>query len=320
MVSCNECQRKSQTTCSCCMSLIDGVVLQQRLKNPRPVTLIGADGETVTGKMFVVSPVGLGIEARITRSGYFILKVDDKVLINVRKIQNRGKNDCHGFDIVEVLRPGETSTRLNAEEYEFLTNYNCHVEPANSRTDNVVSIETERKNRDTKTIELLKTEIVMYRNAVQAVTGGKLLLVNSREVSVYLPDGAPLIDTSVKDYSDIENIKNTLKEYLTGKTPMSNKIIAYVLCISEALDNVLKHTVGGNCRVSATSTGLSAVITDNGKGIDFSLLPKNQKQENFSSLSLLGPGFSNMLKFLDRLVMSTSNEGTVLIMEKANLF
>lgn len=123
MARCNECQRKSQTLCSCCMSLIDGVVLQRRLKNPRPVTLIGADGEIVPGKLFLVSPVGLGIEARITRNGYYILKVDGKLLINIRRIQNRGKNDCHGFDIAEVLRQGGPSARLNVEEYEFLTNY-----------------------------------------------------------------------------------------------------------------------------------------------------------------------------------------------------
>lgn len=320
MVSCNECQIKVHSTCNCCMSLIDGVVLQRRLKNPRPVILMGTDGETVPGELFVVSPVGLGIEARIARSGYYILKVDDKVLINVRKIQNRGKYDYHGFDIVEVLRPGSPSTRLNVEEYEFLTNYSCTVELNNRLPDNVRHLETERKNRDAKLIELMKSEIMMYRNALQAVTGGKFLLVNIKDVSRYIPEGAPLIDANVNDWSDIENIKTILKQYLLGKTVISNKIIGFLMCISEALDNVVKYTVGGYCRISRTSTGLSAVIGDKGKGIDFTALPNNKKRDQFSSLSFLGSGFTNMLKFLDKLVMSTSDEGTILVLEKANLF
>lgn len=412
MANCMRCQEKSDLICKNCNYLIDGVVLQKRLESSKPVSVKSAEGEVYPGNIFMVSPVGLGIEVRMAASDYYIVKVDNSLLIKVSRIRNRGKNGCHGFDIVEVIRAkGSSSVRLNSDEYLYLTSGFKNVLPGEdvSLPDNVRDIALERKNRELKKArvyemlqvgqmynyqngffkavssekgasplpkqrleafanrcsdiglpcrevvyseedkvfdihgipvgkqnvgvlvldvtglvqqerELRRKETQIYREALQAVTGGKFILVGRDEIGGYIPGGEPLIDTAIYSLADIEFIKDSVKELLADRAVLPNKTFMVLVCLSEALNNIIEHAKGGRCRIFLTPTGIISEISDAGNGINFSSVPQNENKHCFSGSKFLGSGLTYILKCLDKMIMCTDNDGTRLILEKEDLF
>lgn len=168
--------------------------------------------------------------------------------------------------------------------------------------------------------ELRKKEVQIYRDALRAITGGKFTLVGRDEIDAYAPVQKPVIKMAVNDLGDIDHVRNLVKDLLAERAVKPNKIFMVLTCLTEALNNTVKHTSGGHCHVFLNSIGLTAVIFDNGTGINFGSLPKIEQSDHFSSMRFLGSGFTNMLKFFDKLTMSTGDEGTVLILEKGGLF
>jgi anti-sigma regulatory factor (Ser/Thr protein kinase) len=57
------------------------------------------------------------------------------------------------------------------------------------------------------------------------------------------------------------------------------------------------------------------MISDKGPGIDFSILPKATLLSGFSTKQSLGMGFSFMLEFCDRVLLSTQPGNTIIVLE-----
>ena len=83
----------------------------------------------------------------------------------------------------------------------------------------------------------------------------------------------------------------------------------------EAVTNGVKHA--GSCEVQVYTYGEAVQIrvTDHGSGIDFSDLPKATLLPGFSTKRSLGMGYAVILDICDRVLLSTSPEGTTLILE-----
>lgn len=96
-----------------------------------------------------------------------------------------------------------------------------------------------------------------------------------------------------------------------------DRIFDMVLCVSEASTNALKHAHGGTLDVFLVDGRAQVWVADQGSGIDFSLLPRSTLMKGWSSKTSLGYGYTILLELLDRVVLSTSRYGTVVVMEMA---
>ncbi len=169
--------------------------------------------------------------------------------------------------------------------------------------------------------EVLKAEKVreeretqIYRDVIQAVTQGRLLLTGYDEIQQYLDEDNFYGGMKISEPSDIATLRYIVRKALDG-LPMSKlRKDRMVLCVSEAATNVIKHVGEGEVRIYLGENGIRTVISDDGPGIDISRLPQVALMKGFSTEISLGCGFNIMLGFLDHLIMSTS-KGTTLVME-----
>jgi anti-sigma regulatory factor (Ser/Thr protein kinase) len=94
-----------------------------------------------------------------------------------------------------------------------------------------------------------------------------------------------------------------------------DRIFDFVLCVSEAATNAVKHAGGGTLGVWRIADRIQMWMADRGEGIDFSLLPRSTLMKGWSSKPSLGCGFTIMLEMLDRLLLQTDRRGTTVVME-----
>lgn len=401
---CKNCAKDKK--CIDCFSLIDGVALQRKLASSRKIVLETSEGESFDGELFTVSPVGLGIKVQeLIPSPYYLVTIHNNFRLKIRQIGSRGKEKCYGFDIMEVLRDGKSTSRLNSEEYKVLAMSAEQLvdEMTNNLPDNVKNIVQDRlkdelekakifdslkvgrtfkyqkdnlkplsvgnkeinisekqlgaiaekcsktgspqrelfvdqdKTYDIHGIpfdyqsggillldvtsvinqerELMKKEIMIYREAIEAVTGGKLLLVGREELSAYA-ETEPIFEMTVNVPQEINTVRSHVERLLQAIGMPEKEIFLVTVSVSEAVTNALKHAGGGSCKVWLMSDKVRIEISDCGSGISFKNLPKATLMQHFSTTKSLGCGFTIMLKFLDKIIMATDSGGTTVILEK----
>ncbi len=169
--------------------------------------------------------------------------------------------------------------------------------------------------------EVLKTErdrgereLKIYRDVISAVTQGKLLLTFDDEIREYLDEGAVHGEMMLLDARDVGGARSMVRGILETVPLPGQRKAQMVLCVSEAATNVIKHVGEGRVRVIGLDDSIRVVIQDNGPGIDISQLPQVTLRKGYSTKLSLGYGFTIMLDYLDRLIMSTEN-GTTLVLE-----
>lgn len=159
-------------------------------------------------------------------------------------------------------------------------------------------------------------ELLIYRDVMLAVTQGKLLLVFGNEIDRYVNEGIVSGEMNLVEPQDVAAARSMIKEVLNAYSISGKRKTQMVLCVSEAATNVIKHVGEGKIRVNILEDAIRVIIQDNGPGIDISQLPQVTLRKGYSTKLSLGFGFSIMLDFLDRLIISTQN-GTVLILDMA---
>lgn len=169
--------------------------------------------------------------------------------------------------------------------------------------------------------EVLKTERdredrekQIYRDVISAVTQGKLLLTFGDEIDSYIREGEVRTELGLKDPLDVASARAIVRDVIKDLPLPSQRKTKLVLCVSEAVTNVIKHVGEGHMSVQFLPDSLRVVISDNGPGIDISQIPQVTLHKGYSTKISLGFGFTVMLDYLDRLVMSTKN-GTILVLE-----
>jgi len=169
--------------------------------------------------------------------------------------------------------------------------------------------------------ESAKKEKQIYSEVIEAVTGGKLLIKEREAISPYMAIGESLLKENVSQPADLEKVRAKVGEVLASLKVIPKDIFMFSVCISEALTNTLKHAQGGTCVLNFIPEKTFRVeISDNGPGISFNTMPKATLMKSFSTQQSLGCGFSIMLKYVDRIIMSTDSDGTTIIMEKSDVF
>jgi len=152
-----------------------------------------------------------------------------------------------------------------------------------------------------------------YVDVLDAVTGGKLVLVTEAEIEASL--GEPITDLGEIDTaSKLGEARRRIESASCARFPsLRQGMLANA--VGEALNNTLKHAMSGTYQVFARDSHVQVMIADNGPGIDFRNLPKATLLSGFSTTATLGLGFTIMLQLCDRVLLFTRPGRTVVVLE-----
>jgi anti-sigma regulatory factor (Ser/Thr protein kinase) len=165
--------------------------------------------------------------------------------------------------------------------------------------------------------EAKKKEKKIYSEAIEAVTGGRFLLVEKEEINNYMAEGKALVTVEDCQPEDLDKIRESVNNKVLSKTSFSSKEkMFFLICLTEALTNGIKHAASVNCRVVFSGKAIRAEVSDDGPVINFKTLPKATLLLGFSTNNSLGCGFSVMMKYMDRLILATDPAGTCVILER----
>lgn len=153
-----------------------------------------------------------------------------------------------------------------------------------------------------------------YATVIEAVTGGQLMLVDPEEIEELA--GEPLVPTqTLSGPEDIPRARHVLEQRVTELTGDSECVDNVVLASSEAMTNALRHAGEGTWELRQNDGRLQVLVRDKGPGIDFADLPRLALVPGGSTGMSLGMGFTIMLGTCARVAISTSEEGTDILLE-----
>ena len=155
-----------------------------------------------------------------------------------------------------------------------------------------------------------------YVDVLDAVTGGKLILLTDEQLSDEL--GTPLGQEVVFGApAQLATARHMIVRAAETCFPGRIRHTDLLSTVGEALDNALKHARGGAYQVFARGDCLQVAIADDGPGIDFRTLPRATLVPGFSTAASLGMGFTIMLQLCERVLLSTRPGRTVVVLEFA---
>ncbi|MEW6662872.1 MAG: ATP-binding protein [Bacillota bacterium] len=166
-------------------------------------------------------------------------------------------------------------------------------------------IEKERK--------MHRQEMQAYRDAIAAVTGGRLYLVNGEEMEKVVSVGTELAKGEVRQTHDIPEARRVMREALPILD--SRRWHAIALCLTEALANALKHAGGGCWQARQSGDAVRIIVQDRGPGIKTSELARATLMQHYSTKNSMGCGFTLMLYYADYLYLNTGPSGTALALD-----
>ncbi len=155
-----------------------------------------------------------------------------------------------------------------------------------------------------------------YRDALAAVTHGKLHLLESPELEeTWSQSGPALGERAIRSYADVPEMRKFVEQTLLGQGFTEEKAHDMALCATEAAGNVIKHAEYGWVRIRGDADVVRICIEDRGPGIHFSNLPSAVLKAGFSTAPSLGMGYSILLEMADAVFLSTGEHGTSVILE-----
>jgi len=153
-----------------------------------------------------------------------------------------------------------------------------------------------------------------YADALSAVTGGRLVFFTSEEMQSML--GKPLMeDMTLASYHDLTTARTRLKKIINEQIDDQQAAVDLVLAANEATTNAIKHGEKGDVRLFKKGNTLQVLISDQGPGVDFSILPEATLKRGFSTKHSLGLGFGIMLDTCERVLLSTQPGQTMVLLE-----
>ena len=155
-----------------------------------------------------------------------------------------------------------------------------------------------------------------YVDVLDAVTGGKLILLTEEELEDEL--GTPLSElVRFEAPAELAAARRTLVGAAEAHFPGRVRRTDLLSTAGEALDNAVKHGGGGTCQAFARDSSLQVAVSDEGPGIDFGTLPRATLVPGFSTAASLGMGFTIMLQLCERVLLTTRPGRTVVTLEFA---
>ncbi|WP_209121571.1 ATP-binding protein [Alkalihalobacillus sp. BA299] len=159
------------------------------------------------------------------------------------------------------------------------------------------------------------SEWEVYRDVIFAATQGQFLLISQDEIKDY-QIGNVICEGTIKERSDIPIRRNEAKESLERLGISKAKSMSWLLVLSEAITNTIKHAEEGKMTVveDLKKSEIRFVIEDKGPGFPLKDLPKTTLLAGYSSKKSLGQGFTLMMKMAKQVLLYTSSSGSILIL------
>jgi anti-sigma regulatory factor (Ser/Thr protein kinase)/PAS domain-containing protein len=156
-----------------------------------------------------------------------------------------------------------------------------------------------------------------YVDVLDAVTGGKLVLLTDEELAGQL--GVPLTEpTEFLAPRELARARAAVARVAAASFPDWAPATDLRTPVGEALVNALRHAGGGIYQLYAHGDVLQVAVRDEGPGIDFRTLPRATLQRGFSTASSLGMGVTIMLQVCERVLLSTHPGRTTVVLEFAS--
>ena len=157
-----------------------------------------------------------------------------------------------------------------------------------------------------------------YRDVLQAVTGGKLRLVEPEEMPpADVASGPPQLSLPLTFPPDVTHLRQTLHTLACDMGMDEMRVFDLCTGATEAAANAIKHGSGGEASIWAGADAVIVQIADQGEGIAPVHLARATLEQGYSTRVSLGMGFHLMLQTSDVLVLSTTPQGTTLLLRVA---
>jgi anti-sigma regulatory factor (Ser/Thr protein kinase) len=163
--------------------------------------------------------------------------------------------------------------------------------------------------------EMQKREWEIYRDVIYAASKKKVKLILPNEVEQYKKNSI-LLEYHIEERAHIPQCRNKVKSILESMNFPAPTITSWLLVISEAITNSIKHAEKGKLILLYDNDNeeVIAIVEDEGPGINLKDLPNAVFVEGYSTKKSLGQGFTIMLKIASKIILSTSSFGTTLIL------
>lgn len=211
--------------------------------------------------------------------------------------------------VIEVMNR-HSDASFSDEDLEMLEGLGVHVSIAIHNARYVG--ELQEAHRRLLEVEAQKRQF--HRDVMLAATGGKLILCDPTEMDAAAWSKAPLL-ARVNALGDIPRARRQLLELMGSLEMEPERLDNFLVACGEATTNALIHGGGGFLRAQTRADRVLVRVEDGGQGIDSLRLPQATLQPGVSLSGSLGMGFSLILSFVDKLMLSTGSEGTILVME-----
>jgi anti-sigma regulatory factor (Ser/Thr protein kinase) len=147
-----------------------------------------------------------------------------------------------------------------------------------------------------------------------AVARGRLSVLDDDQVVVEHERGRALLTCAVTDSASLASARGAAELIMKDAGMAAVDHRKAVLCVSEAVTNVLVHGGGGgSVQLRRLEHGLRIVITDSGPGLNFLNWIKPSTDSPQASM---GYGFKIMLENMDAVALYTGSAGTTLILDR----
>lgn len=155
----------------------------------------------------------------------------------------------------------------------------------------------------------------VYSDVISSVTQGRFNLLKPCEVLLFSIEGDLWGKMPLEKPEDVNKARELVKQVLMQKQCSVQNLMHLQLCVSEAATNVLKHAGFGELEIRKANNLFRIIVSDNGPGMDYDKLPNMIFLQGFSTKISMGVGLSLIYKYTTKVYLSTSENGTHLILD-----
>jgi anti-sigma regulatory factor (Ser/Thr protein kinase) len=156
--------------------------------------------------------------------------------------------------------------------------------------------------------------VEILNNLAAAVACGKLRILDAAEAASEVAAGRSVVDFEIADTTDLQSARGAVDEVLqrAGLDDINRQ--RTILCISEAVTNMLLHGGGhGAVRVRRLGDRMRFVVADQGPGLSFLNWIEPPARGGQASM---GYGYKIILDYLDAVGLHTGPGGTTLLLDR----
>jgi serine/threonine-protein kinase RsbW len=156
--------------------------------------------------------------------------------------------------------------------------------------------------------------VEILNNLAAAVACGKLRVLDDEELAADREAGQPLLEFAIDDSASLAMARDAVTDVLCQTQLADDVRRRTVLCISEAVTNMLLHGGGsGRLKLRRLPGALRFVVADKGPGLNFLNWIDPPAKGGQASM---GYGFKIIMENLDAVGLHTAPTGTTLILDR----